>query len=222
MKAIILGPIIFLFYLTGAYAQKKALNIPGIWQLTGYSKSENKLQKGARDKQTLTTANESENKTMLARLKDTYRTLQQRYNTFGTAINAAGIGIQATPMIDRIVSNQSHLYQLARDNPAIIALAYQTEIEFVEKAHSLLNYLFGLCVAIGDLNQMKMSDRRMLFDFVISELSNMEDLSGKLVSSLQFANLNALIRSLNPFQAYIDQDRSIVNDIISNAKYLKK
>lgn len=49
--------------------QRKALNIPGIQQLVAYSKSEYDLQGEARNRQTVTTANEQANKTMLARLK---------------------------------------------------------------------------------------------------------------------------------------------------------
>jgi hypothetical protein len=203
------------------FAQVNALNIPGIHQLVAYSKSENSLQNDARTKQAQVSANEAANKTLLAKLKDTYRTIQQRYNTLGTAINAANIGIQATPMVNRIISNQEELYNLARDNPAVISLAYQTEIEFVQKARNLVYYLIGLSASIGDINQMKLSDRKMLFDYILSELSNIEDLSGNLVNLVQYANLSSLVRSLNPVQNYIDQDKAIVGQIIGNAKYLK-
>ncbi|MBT2560124.1 hypothetical protein J7E50_02675 [Pedobacter sp. ISL-68] len=222
MKTIILTPLLLLLGFLTADAQKKALNIPGIWQLTDYSKSENKLQNSARDKQSLTTASEAGNRTMLARLKDTYRILQQRYNSLGTAINIANIGLQATPMVNRIISNQARLYQLAGSNPAIIPLVYRSEIEFVEKAYSLANYLTGLCAALGDINQMKMADRKMLFDFILSELNVIRNLSGNLLSSAQYASLNTLIRSVNPFRDYIDQDRSLIEEIINNAKYLKQ
>lgn len=222
MKVIIITPLLFLLALLKGYSQVNALNIPGIHQLVAYSKSENGLQNDARTKQVQVTANEAGNKTLLAKLKDTYRTIQQRYTTLGTAINAANIGIQATPMVNRIISNQEQLYNLARDNPAIIALAYQTEAEFVDKARSLVYYLIGLSASIGDINQMKVSDRKMLFDFIVSELSNIEDLSGNLVSSLHYANLSSVVRSLNPVQNYIDQDKAIAGQIITNAKYLKQ
>jgi hypothetical protein len=220
-KSMILTPLLFLFWLSGAHAQKNALNIPGLWQLVDYSKSENKLQNEARNNQTLVTANEATNKTMLANLKDTYRTLQRRYNTLGTAIDAANIGIRAGPMVSRIVANQAQLYQLAQHNPAILPLAYQTEVEFVAKAHSLVNYLLGLSAAIGNVNQMKMSDRKILFDFMITELSRIDDLSRNLASAMQYVNLNGLVRSLNPFQDYVDMDKSLIQDIITSAKYLK-
>ena len=221
MKVTIVISLIILLYGKAGFAQKSALNVPGIWQLVDYSKSENKLQNDARNNQTLVTANEAANKTMLSKLKDTYRTLQQRYNTLGTAINMANIGIQATPMVNRIVSNQAALVRLAQDNPLALALVYQTELEFAGKSRSLVNYLVGLSASVGDVNQMKMSDRKLLFDFIITELGTIDELSGNLVNCMQYANLGSLIRTLNPFQNYLAQDRSLVTDIITNAKYLK-
>jgi hypothetical protein len=41
------------------------------------------------------------------------------------------------------------------------------------------------------------------------------------LSLLQYNNLAAVFKALNPFQNYIDQDKSMVNDILQNAKYLK-
>jgi hypothetical protein len=222
MKTFIILPFVFLVSLLKSFGQSSALNIPGIHQLVSYSKSENGLQKDARTKQVQVSANEEGNKTLLAKLKVTYRTLQQRYNTLGTAINAANIGLNAVPMVNRIVSNQQELYELAKGNPAIAALAYNTEIAFVDKAHSLVNYLIGLSASIGDINQMKLSDRRIIFDFILTELSAIQDLSGNLVNSVRYVNRTSLIRSLNPMQDYIDQDKALADEIIRNAKYLKQ
>jgi len=62
----------------------------------------------------------------------------------------------------------------------------------------------------------------MLFDYVITELSEIQELSGNLVNTLTYSNLNSLLRSINPFQNFIDQDKSVAEDIIQNAKYLKQ
>lgn len=221
MKAFIILPFFFLLSLLKSFGQGSALNIPGLHQLVSYSKSENSLQKDARTKQAQVNIKEDGNKTLLAKLKDVYRTLQQRYNTLGTAINAANIGLNAVPMVNRIVSNQQELYELARSNPAITVLAYNTEIEFVDKARSLVNYLIGLSASIGDINQMKVSDRKVLFDFILTELSSIQDLSRNLVNSVRYVNRASLIRSMNPMQDYINQDKALADEIIRNAKYLK-
>ena len=224
MVAYLVGQILIWSMLlpTSTQAQSKALNIPGIHQLVDYSKSEYDRQNNARNNQAATTANEQANKVMLTRFKSKYREVQQRFNTIGTIIDAANIGIQATPMVNRIVQNQMEIYRIAQQNPVLIGLAYKTEVEFVSNARSLVNYLIGLNASFGALNQMKSSDRKILFDHIVNELSNIQLLSARLVNTMQFAQANGSIKSLNPFQNYIDQDKAIIRDIFSNARYFSK
>ncbi|MBD1395165.1 hypothetical protein [Mucilaginibacter glaciei] len=202
-------------------AQQKTIDIVGIHQLVDESISENKLQVKARNQQALATANEQANLTLLAKLKVTYRQIQQRYNTLGTAINLADIGFTASPMVSRIISNQAQVIRLVQQNPALLAIGYQAELHFAEKAKSLLSYVAGLTLTIGDINQMKASDRKMLFDYVITELSNLQDQSGNMLNMIQYSSLSALLKAANPFQNFIDADQSLARDIIQNAKYLK-
>lgn len=220
MKAMILFPLLLLLHILHAFGQQSTLDIAGIHQLIDQSKSEHTLQVNARNQQAVNTANEQANLTLLDKMKNMYRTLQQRYNMLGTAINIADIGIYATPMVNRIVSNQSQIITLAEKNSAVIALGYQTEIEFAEKAESLLGYVSGLVLSLGDVNQMKSSDRKLLFDYVIAELSNLQNLSGNMLQLLQYNNLAAVIRALSPFQDFVNQDKALVGRIIQNAKYL--
>jgi hypothetical protein len=203
------------------YTQKSTLDIAAMHQLIPQSIDENKLQVKAKNQQAVNTANEQANLTLLAKLKNTYRTLQQRYNTLGTAINVAQIGLYASPMVKQIVAYQQQIVQLTSTNPVLAPLGIATEIEFAEKAKDLSGYIAGLTLSIGDVNQMKASDRKLLFDDVINQLSTLQQLSGNLVLTLQNSSLNTLLRSVNPFQDYVDQDKTVAEDIIFNAKYLK-
>lgn len=221
MRKYLLIAVLVLMAASFAKAQQKVLDIPAMHQLIGESETEYNSQQDARSKQALVLANEKANLTLLDRMKKTYRDLQQRYNTLGTAINVAQIGIDASPMVARIVSNQSQIVTLAERNPALVAIGYGAELSFVVKAKSLLSYVTGLTLAYGDINQMKASDRKMLFDFVLSELSTLQDLSGNMLNLLQYSSLASLLRSANPFQNFIDADKQLAGDIIRNAKYLQ-
>jgi len=217
--------IILIIFCTGVLklsAQQSTLDIAGIHQLITQSQDENKLQVKAKNQQAANTANEEANLTLLAKLKNTYRTLQQRYNSLGTAINIAQIGLYATPMVEQILTYQKQIVSLTEKNPVLVVLGVQTEIEFAEKAKSLAGYVAGLTLSIGDVNQMKASDRKMLFDYVITELSKIQELSGNLVETLQTSSLNSILRSINPFQDFVDKDKTVAEDIIFNAKYLKQ
>jgi hypothetical protein len=204
-----------------AFSQQQTVDIVGMHQLITESQDEHTAQVKARNQQAVNTANEQANLTLLDKMKNLYRTLQQRYNMLGTAITVADIGLEAEPMVKQIVNYQSQIVQLAEKNPAIIALGYQTEIEFAEKAESLLGYVTGLTLSIGDVNQMKASDRKMLFDYVIVQLSRIQEIAGNMLILLQYNNLAAVLKALNPFQNFIDQDKSMINNILQNAKYLK-
>ena len=217
----ILLTLFALSFSLSAFAQQSTIDIIGMHQLIDESKSEHQQQVTAKNQQAVNTTNEAANMTLLAKLKNTYRTLQQRYNTLGTAITVADIGLEGEPMVKQIINYQGQIIALAEKNPAIIALGYQTEIEFAEKAESLIGYVAGLTLSIGDVNQMKASDRKMLFDYVIQQLSVIQELAGNMLNLLQYNNLAAVLKALNPFQTFIDQDKSIAKDIIQNAKLLR-
>lgn len=222
MKKVI---ILLLFFLCGwgnASCQQSTIDVVEMHQLIDQSKNEHTQQVNARNNQATVNANEQANLTLLAKLKNIYRTLQQRYNTLGTAITVAEIGIEAEPMVKQIISYQGQIVKLVEKNPAVAVLGVQSEIEFVEKAEGLIGYVTGLTLSIGDVNQMKASDRKLLFDYVIQQLSQIQELSGNLVNTLTYANLSSLLRALNPFQNYVDMDKSMAEDIIQNAKYLKQ
>jgi hypothetical protein len=204
------------------FGQHSTIDIVAMHQLIPQSIDENNLQVKAKNQQAINTANEQANLILLDKLKKVYCDLQNRYNTLGTVINLADIGIYASPMVTRIISNQRQIMALTSADPALLPLGVQTEIEFAEKAKDLAGYVAGLSLSYGDINQMKASDRKLLFDDALEQLSDIQQLSGNLVLTLQNSNLNLLLRSINPFQDYIDRDQSIVQDILSNAKYLKK
>jgi hypothetical protein len=222
MKKLFFLLLPFVFYLSPSFAQQSTIDIVGMHQLIDQSKDEHTQQVNARNNQATVNANEQANLTLLGKLKNMYRALQNRYNTLGTAINVANIGIEATPMVEQIISYQGQIVKLVEKNPAVAVLGVQSEIEFVEKAEGLLGYVAGLTLSIGDVNQMKASDRKLLFDYVIQQLSQIQELSGNLVNTLSYSNLSSLLRALNPFQNFVDMDKNMAEDIIQNAKYLKQ
>lgn len=222
MKTLFLMLVILAVCKTDAFGQKKILDIPVLHQLVGQSESENKLQVKAKNEQAVVSANEQANLTLLDKTKVMYRTLQQRYNVLGTAINAADIGIYATPMVNRIISNQAMIVRLVDQNPALIAVGYQSALQFAAQARSLVAYITGLSLSIGEVNQMKISDRKILFDYVLSELSKIQDLSGNMLNMMQYSSLAALLKAANPFQSFIDSDKDIAIDIVHNFNYLHK
>jgi hypothetical protein len=156
----------------------------------------------------------------MIRLKDKYRDIQSRFKTLGLAIDAAQIGLQAYPIISEITSSQTKIYTLCKDDPVLLLLALQTEVDLGDQAERLLNYLYGLCLSTSELNQMKPSDRRMLFMHILTQLRSMSGTSRGLVFSLEFAAKKKIMDSLNPFSDFISSDKKLIDDILRKKELL--
>ena len=197
------------------YAQ---LNVQLLHQLVSHSKEENALQKTARTRQAVTSANEEVNKNKMADLKTKYRTLQSRFYTIGLAIDATQIGLQAAPIIREIVVHQTSIIRLARQDPLLIAMAYESQVDLVDKAYRLSQYLYALALSIADINRMKASDRKLLFEHVLTELRRMAATSRGLVANMYYSNRKQLLESMNPFSEYVNQDKQLFESILSKIK----
>lgn len=218
MKRYLYIVICLLAYMPKSHAQ---LNVQLLHQLVSESKSEYDKQNEARNKQAVTSANEEVNRSEMGKFKSRYREIQSRFKTLALVFDAAQIGLQATPIVREIIKQQGLIFQLAGQDPLLITLAYQTEIDLADQAYRLTQYMYALMISIGDLNQMKVSDRRMLFGYVISELRRIEGTSRGLAANLHYANRKRVINSLNPFSEFINQDKYLIDNILRNADILK-
>lgn len=213
MKKIILVTSILLLGFQIGFGQT---NVAGIHQLVDVNKDEFSRQEKARNNQAVVNSNELVNRTQLEKLQTKYGELQDRYSTLSTAIDAAKIGIKASPIVQNIIKNQRAIVNEAGNDPVLFLIAIESEREFVVKAQRLMNYLVGLVAVIGDVNQMKASDRFLLFDHIVVELKYLDNMSRKLAMTMAFNNWQDVLRKANPFQNYVDQDKRIAKDIVRN------
>jgi len=219
MKAIL---ILTLFLLVGMPKGNAQLNVELLHQLVQHSKDENSRQKTARSRQAVTSANEEVNRSKMDDLKQKYRTLQSRFHTIGLAIDATQIGLQATPIIREIVEHQTAIVRLAGQDPPLIAMAYRTEADLADRAYRLSQYLYALAISIGDINQMKASDRRLLFAHVLTELRRIAGTSRGLAANMYYSNRKRMLESMNPFGEFVNRDRQLVNNILSKLKQMRQ
>lgn len=200
------------------YAQT---NVELLDQLVSESESEHDRQTSARTGQATVTASENVNKSQMTTLKTTYRNIQSRFHTLGLVIDAAQIGLEAAPVVNEIINQQQLIVDQCRDNPILIALAISSEADLADQANLLAGYCAGLVLSLGDVNQMKASDRKMLFSYVVSELRRIDGASRGLLTAITNFNNQLHSKSANPFGSFINQDKNLVDDIMRNAKALK-
>jgi hypothetical protein len=196
------------------------LNVPLLHQLVDNSKSENKKQVEVKTQQRNSTAIEESNRGLMKQVKTKYRTLQERFAKMSIVFDAANIGVSATPLVREIIKQQEVIITYAQSDPVLLPVALDSEVIFVKRANSLVNYLIGLCATVGDINQMKISDRRILFQHIIEELKTISYLSGGVARTLQAAVIKN--RGSDPFADYVNREMGVVDDIMNNAKILKQ
>jgi hypothetical protein len=196
------------------------VNVALLHQLVEESKSEYNLQKEAKANQGKNAFNEEVNNNLVNSVKEKYRVVQERFAKLSIVIDAFGIGTTAEPLVNSIVDNQQQIVYYCQQDPSLLLFALETEKLFVERSYSLMNYLIGLSASIGVVNQMKVSERRILFQHIINELKEINGISYTTSKSLQ----HHLERSLgvNPYLGYMATEMALVEEIIQNAKILSR
>lgn len=194
------------------------VNVALLHQLVEESKSEYNLQKEAKASQGRNAVNEEVNKNLVNSVKEKYRVVQERFAKLSIVIDAFGIGATAEPLVNSIIDNQQQILFYCSQYPELVLFAVETEKIFVQRSYSLLNYLVGLSASIGEVNQMKVSERRILFQHIIDELREINGLSYTVSKSLQ--NHIQRKRGVNPYLAYVATEMALVQEIIQNAKIL--
>jgi len=202
---------------TLVFAANGQVNVQLLHQLVSESKSEHSRQTEARNKQAVTSAGEEVNRVQMQKLKDKYRELKNRFHTVGLAINAAQIAIEATPIVDQILAHQQSIFRQAQNNPLLIPLALQTQVDIADRSRMLANYIVGLSLSVGDLGQMKSSDRKLLFGHALEELRKIEGAS----RGLAMAMAQRSTRGSPSFPDMIAADRRKVEEIIRKVHVLK-
>ena len=195
-------------------------NVALLHQLVEESKSEYNLQKEAKANQGKNAVNEEVNNNLVNSVKEKYRVVQERFAKLSIVIDAIGIGTTADPLINSIIDNQQQIVYYCKQDPNLLLFAVETEKLFVERSHSLMNYLLGLSASIGVVNQMKVSDRRILFKHIIDELKDINGISYTTSKSLQHHLERKL--GVNPYLGYVATEMALVEEIIQNAKTLSR
>src|SRR5690606_18112353 len=160
---------------------------------------------------------EEVNRGLLEEVKLKYRKVKDRFSKIHFLIDGIGIGNSAIPIIRSIVENQQSILEECQENPALMLIAVEAEKSFVQKSESLLRYLVGLTAVTGDLNQMADSDRRILYQHIIDELTEINRISRGMaytLSSKQSHHNGSLFPLAN--------SESTMEAVLSNIKTLEK
>lgn len=210
-----------LFFILPFSRTKAQLNVQLLHQLVQHSKDEYDRQLSVRNSQAITAANEEVNRVETAKLKFRYRELHSRLQVLGTVLQGVSLGLESGPIVTEIIQQQQRMMDLFVVHPELLSLALEAERDMAAKARQLARYLTGLFMHIGDLNQMKASDRRMLYGHVLQELRAIAGASRGLAEMMVYSARKKLLDSRRPFSGYRNQDKRLVDQILRQLKEFK-
>ena len=119
-----------------------------------------------------------------------------------------------------ISSLSAEAFQLAAGNPILFLFVEEYTAQAKTRSIKLLTEVSSLILKEGDNLMMNYNVRDELLNSVQKELKVILALVLSARNSIYYANTNGIIRSLNPYQSYINKDLGLINEIIIKQKIL--
>jgi hypothetical protein len=112
--------------------------------------------------------------------------------------------------------------QLAKDDPLLFLVTSKIQNEMGPKAVALVADISGFILKEGDNVLADYNGRDQLLRRVVQQLSILDGMAYGTWKAMYWAKERGVLKTLNPFQNFINQDRAYAAQIIQNAKYLTK
>lgn len=121
-----------------------------------------------------------------------------------------------------ISSISEEAFRLAADNPVLFLFVEEYTAQAKNRSLNLATEVSSLILKEGDNLLMNYNVRDELLDSVQKELQVILGLVLAAKNSIYWAKTNGIIRSLNPYQAYVNRDLGLINEIIIKQKILTR
>lgn len=121
-----------------------------------------------------------------------------------------------------ISSISEEAFRLASDNPILFLFMEEYTAQAKSRSLNLATEVSSLILKEGDNLLMNYNVRDELLDSVQKELQVILALVLDAKNSIFWAKTNGIIRSLNPYQTYINRDLGLINEIIIKQKILTR
>lgn len=125
-------------------------------------------------------------------------------------------------IIADMVSNLNQCLEMAKTQPYLLLFAQNIEQQMQARAIALVSDVSGYVLKEGDNVLADYNSRDQLLRKVTQQLQIIDALSYGAYRAMFWAKERGLIASINPYQAWINKDLSLANQITTNAKYLRQ
>lgn len=120
-----------------------------------------------------------------------------------------------------IISDVEGAVKIAQSDPVLLLFAEQGARDFESQATLLAADVSAFVLKGGSGNLMDSGERGKLLNHIAQEMRILRGIAYGMNRSMYWAKINGVLRSLNPWAEWQNQDVRIANDVLTNAKYLK-
>ncbi|TCD07690.1 hypothetical protein EZ449_14235 [Pedobacter frigidisoli] len=120
-----------------------------------------------------------------------------------------------------IVSDLNKSLAISRDNPALLLFAESGAREFKARATRLAAEVSSFVLLGGKNNLMDSGERAKLLNRIVNELSIIRGVSYGIYRAMFWARQRGIWNLLNPYASFINTDRRIADQILSQTKTLR-
>lgn len=121
-----------------------------------------------------------------------------------------------------IVGDVQETIRIAASSPVLLLLAEGGAREFKTRATSLAIEVGAFILKAGKENLMDSGERAKLLNHIASEMRILRGVAYGMHRAMYWARMTGIWRSLNPWDSWTSMDEKIANDVLTQAKYLKK
>lgn len=195
--------------------EKENVSFPMMNQEIRHTMQENERQKEMKNWQDTNVATEVVNKKQWEKFKETTTKIQDRLRIVDFAMQAIPTGYAIFLESQKIQDIQSKIIEEIQTAPYSLIVVLPSEIEFVDDMQVIVRLLTGIVLSYGAINQMEKSERKILLEYALEEVTRLRrdsffmlmkirDIKRK-VEWTKFVVLN-----------YINKDKQIVEQIINH------
>lgn len=147
------------------------------------------------------------------------------YNSLANVNSALKDGLmvkQITRTTTDIIYYLDQSLTLAKDDPLLLMVTVKIQNEFGPKATAMVSDISGFILKSDGNVLADYNGRDQLLRKVVQQLQILDGMAYGTWKAMFWARERGVLKTLNPFAAYINKDRAFAAQIIQNAKYLNK
>ncbi|KRT17738.1 hypothetical protein ASU31_00115 [Pedobacter ginsenosidimutans] len=129
---------------------------------------------------------------------------------------------QMGSLVAEIAMESSEMIRMAKSDPQLLLFAEAVSRQLKDRGVSLFSVVSAFVLKEGENVLMDFEKRDALLKKIALELRVIRALVFSMKKSMYWAKANGLLRSLNPYQGFINQDLRLGNDILVKSKLLKQ